>query len=123
MVRKLYCVSLDPGTEDLVAGYINRAAEGTSLSMPPDVANRVTAAVVAEVNVLIQGGHHPVVLSSPQVRAQVRQLIEPHLPTCAVLGYNEISKGVEVESLGLVSAVTAEAAPDVKNQPAFATSA
>ncbi len=122
MVRKLYCVSLDPGTEDLVAGYINRAAEGTSLSMPPDVANRVTAAVVSEVNVLIRGGHHPVVLASPQVRAQVRQLIEPHLPTCAVLGYNEISKGVEVESLGLVSTSEAPQAPAAASpQPALAT--
>jgi len=120
MVRKLYCVSLDPGTEDLVAGYIHRAAEGTSLSMPPDVANRVTAAVVAEVNVLIQGGHHPVVLASPQVRAQVRQLIEPHLPTCAVLGYNEISKGVEVESLGLVSAAAEAPSPPSTPEPAFA---
>ncbi len=123
MVRKLYCVSLDPGTEDLVAGYINRAAEGTSLSMPPDVANRVTAAVVSEVNVLIQAGHHPVVLASPQVRAQVRQLIEPHLPTCAVLGYNEISKGVEVESLGLVSVTPAAAASPASGQAAFAASA
>jgi len=42
-----------------------------------------------------------VILASPQVRAQVRRLIEPHLPSAAVLGYNEISKGVEVESLGL----------------------
>jgi hypothetical protein len=32
----------------------------------------------------------------------VRQLVEPHLPNIAVLGYNEVSKGVEVESMGLV---------------------
>jgi len=47
-----------------------------------------------------------VVPVSSQVRAQVRQLLEPHLPNVAVLGYNEISKGVEVESLGLVSIET-----------------
>ncbi|MEE9403961.1 MAG: flagellar biosynthesis protein FlhA [Algisphaera sp.] len=129
MIRKLYCVSLDPGTEDLIAGYIHRATEGTSLTMPPGVANRVTAAVVAEVNQLIQAGRHPVVLASPQVRAQVRQLIEPHLPTCAVLGYNEISKGVEVESLGLVSATSEPVAasssgvPQSSETPVLATTA
>ena len=42
------------------------------------------------------------VLASPQVRAQVRALLEPHLPSVAVMGYNEVSKGVEVESMGLV---------------------
>ena len=88
--------------EDQILGYIDRSAEGTSMSMPPAVANRLTAAMIEETQRLLQAGHNPVVLASPQVRAQVRQLIEPHLPTCAVLGYNEISKGVEVESLGLV---------------------
>ena len=106
-VTKLYCVSLDPSLEDQILGFIDRGAEGTSMTMPPAVANRITAAILEEAQRLIHAGHNPVVLASPQVRAQVRQLLEPHLPTCAVLGYNEISKGVEVESLGLV-----QSAPD-----------
>jgi len=102
MKHKLYCVSLDPALEDQIISYIDRSAEGTSMSMPPAVANRITAAILQEVNKLIHAGRHPVVLASPQVRAQVRRLIEPHLPSVAVLGYNEVSKGVEVESVGLV---------------------
>ena len=101
---RLYCVSLDPALEDLIAGYIERSAEGTVVSIPPVVANRITAAILKEVQRLIGAGHAPVVLASPQVRAQVRRLIEPHLPNAAVLGYNEVSKGVDVESLGLVQA-------------------
>jgi len=99
---KLYCVSLDPTLEDQINGFIERSAEGTSMSMPPSVANRITRAILEELQRLIQAGHHPVVLASPQVRSQVRLLVEPHLPNVAVLGYNEVSKGVEVESLGLV---------------------
>ncbi len=95
-------MSLDPGLEDQINGYIERSAEGTSMTMPPAVANRITSAIIEEMNRLVQAGHHPVVLASPQVRAQVRRLLEPHLPNAAVLGYNEVSKGVEVESLGLV---------------------
>ncbi|MEX0744019.1 MAG: flagellar biosynthesis protein FlhA [Phycisphaeraceae bacterium] len=101
-VTRLYCVSLDPSMEDQISGYIERSAEGTNMTMPPSVANRITAAIIQELQRLLQAGHHPVVLASPQVRAAVRRLIEPHLPTAAVLGYNEVSKGVEVESLGLV---------------------
>ncbi|MEM6332700.1 MAG: flagellar biosynthesis protein FlhA [Planctomycetota bacterium] len=107
---KLCCVSLDPALEDRIASYVERSGEGTSLSMPPAVGNRITAAIVEELNRLTAGGHHPVVLASPQVRAQVRILIEPHLPGAAVLGYNEVSKGVEVESLGMASLNDAEPA-------------
>jgi flagellar biosynthesis protein FlhA len=99
---KLYCVSIDPAMEDLIGGFIDRGPEGTTMTMPPQIANRITAAMLTELQRLIQGGHHPVVLASPQVRAQVRRLLEPHMPTAAVLGYNEVSKGVEVESVGMV---------------------
>jgi len=101
-VTRLYCVSLDPTLEDQIAGYIDRSNEGTSMTMPPVVANRITASILEELQRLIAAGHHPVVLASPQVRSAVRRLLEPHLPNAAVLGYNEVSKGVEVESLGLV---------------------
>ena len=100
---RLYCVTLDPGVEDMINGYIERGQTGTTMTMPPVVANRITTKVLEQLQGVIAAGHHPVVLASPQVRAQVRQLLEPHLPNVAVLGYNEISKGVEVESMGLVS--------------------
>ena len=40
----------------------------------------------------------------------VRQIIEPHMPSASVLGYNEIVQGVEVESLALVGLPPAPAA-------------
>jgi len=101
VVEKLYCVSLDPAIEGQINGFIQRSAEGTSMTMPPAVANKITNAVLAEVDRLVRNGRPPVVLASPQVRAQVRKLLEPHLPGVAVLGYNEVCKGVEVESIGL----------------------
>jgi flagellar biosynthesis protein FlhA len=113
---RVYCVTLDPATEDLINGYIDRSNQGTTMSMPPQVANRVTTAILGEMQKLIVGGHHPLVLTSPQVRAQVRQLLEPHLPNVAVLAYNEVSKGVEVESLGLVQYEPEAARPVVHTE-------
>ncbi|WP_432799473.1 flagellar biosynthesis protein FlhA [Poriferisphaera sp. WC338] len=118
---RLYCVSLDPMLEDQINAYIQRSAEGTSMTMPPAVANRITTAIVEEVQNLVAAGRQPVVLASPQVRAQVRRLIEPHLPNVAVLGYNEVSKGVEVESLGLVQSVAAGEQQPQANQYAGLT--
>ena len=109
---KLWCVSLDPGLEDRILSYIERGTEGTIVSIPPAVANRITNAIIREVGALMQAGHQAVVLASPQVRAQVRRLLEPHLPNGAVIGYNEVSRGVEVESLALVQEEAAERRSD-----------
>ncbi len=113
---RLYCLTLDPTVEDMINGYIERGAGGTTMSIPPAVANRFTAAVMEQMQGLINAGHHPLVLASPQVRAQVRQLLESALPTLTVLGYNEVSKGVEVESMGLVQMHEAEPTPEPQLQ-------
>ena len=48
-------------------------------------------------------GQQPVVLASPQVRQWVRRLIESALPSLAVLGYNEIVRGVNVRTHAMVA--------------------
>jgi len=111
LVTKLFCVSLDPQLEDMINGYIERSAEGTAMRMPPQIANRITHAMATEMQALVRAGHHPVVLASPQVRGQVRQLIETQQANVAVLGYNEIDPQVVVESLGLVSLPSGQDAP------------
>ncbi len=101
-VSRLHCVTLDPGLEDLINGYIERGANGTTMTVPPTVANRIVNAVSKELSKMISAGYQPLILASPQVRSQVRQLLESQITNVVVMGYNEVSKGVEVESLGLV---------------------
>ncbi len=108
---KLYCVTMDPAVEDLINGYIDRGPGGTSMSIPPQVANRIASAVSESSKPLINAGHQLVVLTSPTVRAQVRQILEAHMPGVVVLAYNEIIKGLDVESMGLVQLPQADAAP------------
>ena len=100
---RVVCVTLDPAMEDLINAYIDRSGGATVVNMPARVATSVAATILAALRNLTQAGHQPVVLASPQVRGVVRQLLEPHLPAVAVLGYNEAVAGVEIESMGLVS--------------------
>ncbi|MBX3403536.1 MAG: flagellar biosynthesis protein FlhA [Phycisphaeraceae bacterium] len=100
---RLVCVTLDPALEDVINAYIDRATGATTVNMPARVATQVTEAILGALQQVVAQGHQPVVLASPQVRAVVRQLLEPRLPNAAVLGYNEVVPGVEVESVGLVS--------------------
>ncbi len=102
--NKIYCLTLDPAIEDLVNKHLERSDRGTTMTMSPELQNRIAAAAKAEAEKAIQssGGQTPVVLCSPQVRAWVRRIIEAGLPQVAVLAFNEIVRGVEIESLGLV---------------------
>ncbi len=99
---KLVCVTLDPSLEDIINGYIDRAPGGTTVNMPARVANQIAEHVGRSLQLVIAGGNSPVVIASPQVRAVVRQILDPHIAGVAVLGYNELIPSIEVESLALV---------------------
>jgi len=99
---KLVCVTLDPTLEDRINAYVERGAEGTTISMPARTASAIAGRILGGLERVTAGGHLPVVIASPPVRAVVRQILEPHQPGVAVLGYNEIVPEVEVESMALV---------------------
>ncbi|MEM9083802.1 MAG: flagellar biosynthesis protein FlhA, partial [Planctomycetota bacterium] len=101
---RIVCVTLDPEFEDIISGFIDRSPAGTTLTMPASVANAVANRIIHALEPVQASGAQPVVLASPQVRAQVKQILEPHLAAAAVLSYNEIVTGVEVESMALVTA-------------------
>lgn len=99
---RLYCITVDPRLEDLIASYVERSDVGTTITMPPSVSNRLILSMDTSLKALIHAGRPPVILTSPQIRGPLRRIIEPHLPQAAVLGYNEVPQGLEVESLALV---------------------
>jgi flagellar biosynthesis protein FlhA len=99
---RLFCVTMDPTAEEAISGYIDRGPGGTTMSIPPRLANQIAAAVSKTAEPLVTGGHQLVILASPSVRAQVKQILDAHLPSAVVLAYNEIVKGLDVESVGLV---------------------
>jgi len=114
---RIVCVTLDPAFEDLIAGYIERTPAGSSLTIPASVANMVARRISEALKPVTAAGHPPIVIASPQVRAQVRQILEPFLPTAAVLAYNEVVSGIEVQSLALVTAPS-DPAPAAALRPA-----
>ncbi len=100
---RIFVITLNPSLEDRISAGIEHSDSGSYLTMPPEVARKISSATVKELEKLLTAGHLPIILTSPQVRHQVRRLIEQVLPSVVVLGYNEISREVEVESLGMVT--------------------
>ena len=99
---KIHAVTLDPAVEDLINSHIQRNDRGSSLNLPPTTARRLLEAIGRQVETLVSAGHGPALLCSPQIRVQVRRLIEQSMPQLAVLAYNEVVRGVEVDSVGMV---------------------
>ena len=104
---RLRCVTMDPALEDTISGYIDRNPSGTTFTIPPQLANRIARSVAETARPLSDASRRIVVLASPSVRAQVRQILEPHIAEFAVLGYNEVVRGTDVESVGLVQLTAA----------------
>jgi len=100
---KIHVVTLDPALEDRISAAIEHSETGSYLTLPPETARAITSAAAEELQKLLSGGHLPIILTSPQVRAQVKRLMEQVLPAVVVLAFNEISQEVEVESLGMIT--------------------
>jgi flagellar biosynthesis protein FlhA len=107
--QRLFVVTLDPAVEDLINGYVERGPGGTSVSVPPRLASRLAESVSATAEPLVAAGHQLIVLTSPAVRAPVKQVLANYLPHVVVLAYNEVVKGLDVESMGLIQLQDAEA--------------
>jgi flagellar biosynthesis protein FlhA len=97
-------ITLEPRIEDLINAHLDRNDRGTFLTLPPATQKKLVAAIRERLEAAAAGagGNAVAVLCSPQVRMWVRRLIEPLLPHVPVLAYNEVVRGIEVRSLGLV---------------------
>ena len=101
---RIHCVTLDPSLEELIRKGLDRSDRGVVLGLAPALQARIVDAVRAEVEAATPAsrGRSPVILCSPQIRPWLRKMIEAALPTVAVLSYNEIVRGFEVESHSMV---------------------
>jgi flagellar biosynthesis protein FlhA len=99
---RLWCITLDPGLEELINGHLDRSERGTTNTMPPQTSQQIVKQIANKINELTQAGRSAVLLCTPQIRLAVRRMIEAALPQVAVLAYNELASDVTVEAIGLV---------------------
>ena len=105
---RVYVVTLDPALEDRISAGIEHTERGLFIRMSPQAIDVTCDQVFAELENLVQAGHRPVVLVSPQIRPGFRQLISAKLPKVVVLSYNEMTRDTQIESVGMVSDVMPE---------------
>lgn len=99
---KVYCFTLSPQIEQLLANSVQNTKQGIMLVMAPEITDRLVVETSKQAENMSAAGHHPVCLTSPNIRLAFRRLMETSLPQLAVISYNEIHRDIELVSVGLV---------------------
>ncbi len=100
---KLHVVALDPSLEDRIRNGFEHTERGLFVRLPPATIESVSRAIGGEVEKLVQQGHSPVLLVSPQVRAAVKQMTETSLPQLVVMSFNEVTRDTTLITHGVVN--------------------
>jgi flagellar biosynthesis protein FlhA len=102
--QTLRAITLDPAIEQEVATSITQTTDGEYLALEPSRAQALLGAVRSQADhAAARGGIRPVLLCSARVRRHLRRLLEAAVPHLAVCSYNEISSGISVETIGVIS--------------------
>jgi flagellar biosynthesis protein FlhA len=105
--NRLFVVTLDPALEDRIRAGIEHGERGMFIRMSPQAVEITAKLIAKEMEKLSIAGHPPVLLVSPQIRAGLKQMTASSLPRLVVLSYNEITRDTQIESLAMVSDVSA----------------
>ncbi|MFP3927579.1 MAG: flagellar biosynthesis protein FlhA [Desulfobacteraceae bacterium] len=97
--KVLRVISVSQGLEESVAGGVNQSEYGAYLALDPGRANRIIEAVKKAVERASVKLDQPVLLCSTAVRRHLRKLCERFQLPLAVLSYNEIPSGLQVETV------------------------
>ena len=106
---RLPVVSLDPLLEHSLMEGLRSGEAGSFLAVDPEVAERLLAEVASVVIAAEQQGRQPVLLCAAPIRPALRRLVRNVNPGLAVLSYAEVGRQLELESMGVVSLVSAAA--------------
>ena len=103
--QTLRAITLDPAIEQELATSITQTTDGEYLAMEPARAQAVLGALKSQSeHAAARGGTRPVVLCSARIRRHLWRLVAQGIPHLAVCSYNEVSPGINVETIGVVTA-------------------
>ncbi|MBY0589382.1 flagellar biosynthesis protein FlhA [bacterium] len=100
--RTIHAVTMDPATEDMIAGGIEHT-DRLNVKLSPVVIRGISEAIASEVKRLAQQGRPMILLVGPTCRAGIKQMTMQTIPNLIVLSYNEITRDTRIEAAGMVS--------------------
>ena len=97
-------VTLDPKVEQEIMSSVKQTEQGAYLTMDPERIRQIMDATRAEVTKLEELGRNAIIVCSPIVRMYFKKMSEDFFDDLIVVSYNEVEPGIELESVGMVTA-------------------
>ena len=100
-------LTLEPLLEHALLEALRPGEAGSYLALDPEIAERLLAEVAASTTAAEQLGRQAVLVCAAPIRPALKRLVRNVNPGLAVLSYLEIGRQLDLESMGVVSLVTA----------------
>ncbi len=101
--RDLNVLSLDPGLEDRLVDAMTASERSGAVALEPTLTSRLLKSLDGNVQRVAREGFQPVLVCSAQVRLFLKRLAETMIPNLVVISFNEVSRGTNVKSIGMVT--------------------
>ncbi|MHC1695474.1 MAG: flagellar biosynthesis protein FlhA [Eubacteriales bacterium] len=98
----LNVVTVNPDLENLILNSVKKSANGSYVSLDPDVLQRIVSSHLKEEKKIRENAGDVIILTSPVVRFYYKHLIEQFSADAVVLSFNEIESDINIKSLGTV---------------------
>lgn len=99
---RLPVITIDPNIETRILEGMQRGGAAGILATDPAYAERVITQIEKNSHDAMTAGHHPLILTTPQIRSHLRRLCERRISNLIVLSYNEVAPDVQVTRIATV---------------------
>ena len=115
-------ITLEPALEHQMASTLQQETDGISLALPTEMAMEISRAIAQAWKAAMDKGHDKVILlCDSRLRSSLAEMLSRTLPLMAVVAYDEIVLGTEVEPIEAVSIQPAESTEPNERELAVAS--
>jgi len=100
---KARVITLDPTLEQIISEKTKQTEQGTYVALSQEEIQRIYESLKDAIEKMTKLGITPIILTSPLVRRQFKNITSQMVPDLIVLSYNELDQNVEVFSDGVIS--------------------
>ncbi|WP_147821265.1 flagellar biosynthesis protein FlhA [Salidesulfovibrio onnuriiensis] len=100
--NNLPIITLHPAVDETLTHGLRPAEQGGYLALEPGMAQRIIQKINETVDNAFVADGQPVLLTTPQLRPHLAQLLQRFIPTLPILSQAEIPTDVQIQSLAMV---------------------
>jgi len=97
---KLPAITVDPKLENLIRESLQETEEGIRVGLAPDIIEKMLQKSVQLSNQISRNGSPFIIVTNPNIRAVLFDLLSTTIPDLVVLSYNEIEPHIYIKKLG-----------------------